>query len=505
MVTRLLLLTTLLCACSSVYSQRNELRIEQEYIPPGCEGAVKSKNRDTLTMHYTGRLVDGTKFDSSVDRKQPFTFQIGVGKVVKGWDQGLLDMCIGEKRKLTIPPHLGYGDRGAAGVIPGGATLLFDVELIDIEGVEKPQIQQQRPGQQRPGQQRPGQQRPGQQRPGQQRPGQQRPGQQRPGQQRPGQQRPGQQRPAQRPAEPQNPVTITEDGLKIEFEFKPPGCDQSRGKSKNGDSLTMHYTGTLLDGTQFDSSRGGEPFTFKIGAGRVIQGWERGLLDMCIGERRKLTIPSHLGYGDRGAGSDIPGGATLLFDVELLDIPSQPDTRTRVQPAAAKANPVTVATNGLKIEYESKPPGCDQSEVKSRNGDFLTMHYTGTLEDGTKFDSSVDRKEPFTFQIGQGRVIIGWEQGLLDMCVGEKRKLTIPSHLGYGDRGSPPAIPGGATLLFDTVLLNIRGQPETECAQGGGICKSHTRECSRESFTGQQARNAGCNDVQNVCCRKPRN
>ncbi|CAK9805175.1 Peptidyl-prolyl cis-trans isomerase FKBP14 [Anthophora plagiata] len=68
----------------------------------------------------------------SLDRDQPFTFQLGVGQVIKGWDQGLVDMCVGEKRKLTIPPELGYGEKGAGNVIPGGATLLFDVELINI-------------------------------------------------------------------------------------------------------------------------------------------------------------------------------------------------------------------------------------------------------------------------------------------------------------------------------------------------------------------------------------
>ncbi|KRT86018.1 HLH domain-containing protein, partial [Oryctes borbonicus] len=68
----------------------------------------------------------------SYSRDKPFTFQLGVGQVIKGWDQGLLDMCIGEKRKLTIPPHLGYGDRGAGNLIPGGSTLVFEVELLDI-------------------------------------------------------------------------------------------------------------------------------------------------------------------------------------------------------------------------------------------------------------------------------------------------------------------------------------------------------------------------------------
>jgi peptidylprolyl isomerase len=87
-----------------------------------------------VTVHYTGTLENGTKFDSSVDRGQPFTFQIGVGGVIKGWDEGVLTMKIGGKRRLIISPQLGYGARGAGGgLIPPNATLIFDVELIDVK------------------------------------------------------------------------------------------------------------------------------------------------------------------------------------------------------------------------------------------------------------------------------------------------------------------------------------------------------------------------------------
>jgi len=95
----------------------------------GGETAVAGK---TATVHYTGWLENGTKFDSSVDRGEPFSFPLGAGRVIKGWDEGVQGMKVGGKRKLTIPPGLGYGARGAGGVIPPNATLIFDVELLGV-------------------------------------------------------------------------------------------------------------------------------------------------------------------------------------------------------------------------------------------------------------------------------------------------------------------------------------------------------------------------------------
>ena len=106
-----------------------ELLIEDEQVGTGAE----AKSGQTVTVHYTGTLTNGNKFDSSRDRNQGFSFKLGAGQVIQGWDQGVAGMKVGGKRKLTIPPHLAYGDRGFPGAIPPGSTLIFEVELLSVK------------------------------------------------------------------------------------------------------------------------------------------------------------------------------------------------------------------------------------------------------------------------------------------------------------------------------------------------------------------------------------
>jgi len=115
---------------NSINNENNMNDLSIEILKEGTGTAAK--NGDTVAVHYTGTFQDGTKFDSSLDRGTPFSFTLGAGQVIQGWDLGVLGMKIGEKRKLTIPPDLAYGSAGVSGAIPPNAILTFEVELLSI-------------------------------------------------------------------------------------------------------------------------------------------------------------------------------------------------------------------------------------------------------------------------------------------------------------------------------------------------------------------------------------
>lgn len=117
-------------ALANVSAGEQQLSIVVEKEVANCK--YRTQPGDLISVHYTGELEDGTVFDSSLGRHQPIKFKLGVGQVIKGWDEGLMEMCVGEKRKLIIPPEMAYGKRGAGGVIPPDATLVFYTELVDV-------------------------------------------------------------------------------------------------------------------------------------------------------------------------------------------------------------------------------------------------------------------------------------------------------------------------------------------------------------------------------------
>lgn len=204
---------------------------------------------------------------------------------------------------------------------------------------------------------------------------------------------------------------------------------------ERGDTVSVHYRGTLTNGTVFDSSyERGEPIEFPVGVGMVIQGWDRGLIGMKEGGRYRLSIPSELGYGAHGAGSDIPPNADLVFEVEIV--------------AVKKPAPKLYD----ELEVIELVPGEGRTVA---SGDTVRVHYKGMLTDGTVFDSSYQRNDPIEIQVGVGMVIPGWDQGLLGLQTGGRYRLNIPSDLGYGPYGAGGVIPPHADLVFEVEIVEI--------------------------------------------------
>lgn len=220
-------------------------------------------------------------------------------------------------------------------------------------------------------------------------------------------------------------TTTAPTSTELEYEVLASGDGAEVAK---GSYVYAHYTGRLEDGSEFDSSRGsGLPFEVIVGHGFVIPGWDQILQQMRVGDRWEVKVPPELAYGADGFPPVIPPNATLTFDLEVVDL--------------------------LDVEIEWVTRGTGPEVVP---GSTAITHYTGTLLNGTQFDSSRDRGTPYPVQVGARGVIPGWEVALLRMREGDRAKVTIPWQLAYGERGSPPKIPGKSNLIFDLEVVELR-------------------------------------------------
>uniref|UniRef100_A0A3B1IKP4 peptidylprolyl isomerase n=1 Tax=Astyanax mexicanus TaxID=7994 RepID=A0A3B1IKP4_ASTMX len=342
-----------------VWNESDKADSRTLFRPQSCRRSVQRS--DFVRYHYNGSLLNGTVFDSSYWRNSTYDTYVGQGDLIKGMDEGLLGMCISERRSIIIPPFLAYGEKGYGSKVPAYATVIFDVLLVDVFNVK--------------------------------------------------------------------------DDLQVEVQDVPQSC---RRKSQAGDYIRYHYNGTFQDGTLFDSSyQRNHTYNTYIGLGHVIAGMDRALQGVCVGERRRVTIPPHLAYGENGTGSLIPGSAVLIFDLHIIDFHNPSDQ--------------------VDIRVTRSPPDCSTTGTAN---DFITYRYNCSLLDGTRLYSSDDYAKPPQVTLGQGKVIEGLEKGLQGMCVGERREVIIPPHFGHGQNGGS-GVPSSAVLLFELELLELqKGVPE---------------------------------------------
>jgi peptidylprolyl isomerase len=255
---------TVVFSISALFAQKNKMN-DYKKTASGLEYMItyspkqkgtQAQAGDIVSVHYTGKFLNDSVFDSSVARNEPIKFTLGKGQVIKGWDEGIALLHVGEKAKFVIPAELAYGDR-QVGPIPANSKLIFDVELISI--TEKPKAYD---------------------------------------------------------VKGKDTVT-TPSGLKyIKVQENAAGTLATNGKTVVVHYTGFLLDGSIFD----SSVQNGNKFEFPLGAGRVIKGWDEGLALMKTGEKCRFIIPFNLAYGERGYPPIIPAKSDLIFDVELFEL-----------------------------------------------------------------------------------------------------------------------------------------------------------------------------------------
>jgi FKBP-type peptidyl-prolyl cis-trans isomerase len=250
---------------------------------------------------------------------------------------------------------------------------------------------------------------------------------------------------------------------------------QGKGiKIDSGMWVKAHFKVSLIDGKQiFSSYDRGEPLQFEYGKRFDTPGFEEGIGKMLKGGKATLVVPSKIAFGETGRGAMVPPYSPIVYEVEVIDVQTKADhdkqqaedkKKTQLKLETAKKQEtelmkkylmekrITAKPTASGLIYVEKVKG---TGAKAMAGKKVKVHYTGTLLNGTKFDSSRDRNEPFEFTLGQGQVIQGWDEGVAMMNVGGKATLIVPSSIGYKDRDMG-TIPPYSTLVFDVELLDVK-------------------------------------------------
>jgi len=392
--------------CKSVGKGALQVEVTKEV---KCKETRKAQEGDKVTVHYGGFLQDGKKFDSSFDRAQPFTFTMGVGQVIPGWDQGLLGVCAGEERHLVVPAPLAYGDRGAGDVIPPGATLLFDIVIVDVEKTNDNKNEESKRKQQEEAE------------------------------------RKRQEADRKRQEE--------EERLKIEQTER-----EEKERRRQAQKLKAEEEERQRKEEE-ERRRADEEESRRKEEKRKQEQQRRKEQQKRREEQERKKIEEEIKRKEELVKKE---EAKLKRQEQEREQESQ---RRKEDEDSAYQNPEdeyyyyedyapesSCEAGELKMQVTHSPSRCGKI---AREGDQLTMHYTGKLSNGRKFDSSVDRNKPFQFTLGVGQVIAGWDEGLSGMCVGEKRTLVIPPDLAYGEQGVGAVIPPCSVLVFDVELLEI--------------------------------------------------
>jgi len=225
-------------------------------------------------------------------------------------------------------------------------------------------------------------------------------------------------------------VWSKQDTVKVVITEPVENCER---KLATSDYVRYHYNGTLSNGEKFHSSyQDGTTYNTYVNQGWLIKGMDEGLLGACVGEKRTITIPPFMAYGPKGDGKNIPASATAIFAVEIIDFHNPKDQQ--------------------EVTVTKAVEGCTR---KLQVTDYIRYHYNGTFVDGTLFDSSYQRNTTYNTYVGMKHLIPGVDRGLVGACIGERRRIVVPPHLGYGEPGIDNVIPPSAVLVFDVHVIDF--------------------------------------------------